>query len=343
MTLSQQPYSADLIKAAEHIAANHFGKAEAILRPYVKDNPADVNGIRLLGEVGIALGALRDGEKLLARAVELAPKYTEARYGWANALYKRHRYEEAREQLDHLLALDSSRLDWRMLKAATLVEVNEYEEAIELFESVLILKPDHRQAYLSYGHALRAVGRTEDCIVAYEKCVEVATGIGEAYWSLANLKTYRFRDAQIAHIEELLNDNACEFRDYYHLLFSLGKAQEDRGNYQTAMAAYVKGNQVRGKMFRGTVRSFTAIPKNSKPFFLTLFLQSIKVTGATEKTPFSSSAFHARAPRLSSKYSQATLWSKAQPNSPTSLPSRANSQAKRKEETRHAIQAGSLI
>ena len=81
MTLSQQPYSADLIKAAEHIAANHFGKAEAILRPYVKDNPADVNGIRLLGEVGIALGALSDGEKLLARAVELAPKYTEARYG----------------------------------------------------------------------------------------------------------------------------------------------------------------------------------------------------------------------------------------------------------------------
>ena len=150
MTRSQKPYSADLIKAAEHIAANQFGKAEAILRPYVKDNPADVNGIRLLGEVGIALGALSDGEKLLARAVELAPKYAEARYGWANALYKRHRYEEAREQLDHLLALDSSRLDWRMLKAATLVEVNEYEEAIELFESVLTLRPDHRQAYLSY-------------------------------------------------------------------------------------------------------------------------------------------------------------------------------------------------
>ncbi len=285
MTRSQKPYSADLIKAAEHIAANQFGKAEAILRPYVKDNPADVNGIRLLGEVGIALGALSDGEKLLARAVELAPKYTEARYGWANALYKRHRYEEAREQLDHLLALDSSRLDWRMLKAATLVEVNEYEEAIELFESVLKLRPDHRQAYLSYGHALRAVGRTEDCIVAYEKCVEVATGVGEAYYSLANLKTYRFSDEQIAHIEELLNDSACEFRDYYHLLFSLGKAQEDRGNHQAAMAAYVKGNQVRGKNVPWDSQKFHSDTEELKAFFSDAFFAKYQGNGCDRKDP----------------------------------------------------------
>lgn len=70
MVTSQKSYSANLLKAAEHIAANQFGKAEAILRPYVEEHPADVNGIRLLGEVGIALGALRDGERLLARAVD---------------------------------------------------------------------------------------------------------------------------------------------------------------------------------------------------------------------------------------------------------------------------------
>lgn len=285
MVTSQKSYSANLLKAAEHIAANQFGKAEAILRPYVEEHPADVNGIRLLGEVGIALGALRDGERLLARAVELAPKYNEARFGWANALYKRHRYEEAREQLDYLLRLDSNRLDWRMLKAATLVEVNEYVEAIELFESVLVLRPDHRQAYLSYGHALRAVGRTEDAIVAYEKCIEVATGVGEAYWSLANLKTYRFSDKQVTHIEQLLSDSACEFRDYYHLLFSLGKAQEDRGNHQAAMAAYVKGNQVRGKNVPWDSRKFHSDSEELKSFFTRSFFEERQAQGCKRRDP----------------------------------------------------------
>jgi tetratricopeptide (TPR) repeat protein len=255
-TPDQVQLPATLTAAARHIAAGELAKAEALLRPYVHDNPTDVNAIRMLGEVGMTLGALRDADGLLARAVELAPDYDAARYAWANVLYKRHRYADALAQLDILLAKEPDNASWLTLKAANLVEINEHAAALPLFEKILDLHPDHRQAHLSYGHALRAVGRVEDCIAAYEQCIALGSGTGEAYWSLANLKTYRFSDQQMEHIESLLQKKDCAFRDYYHLLFSLGKAREDRKDYRAAMAAYVKGNQVRGRNVPWDGRAF---------------------------------------------------------------------------------------
>jgi tetratricopeptide (TPR) repeat protein len=240
-------FPAELTTAADFIAQGKLAKAEPILREFIKSHPTDVNAIRMLGELGMTLGALQDAHNLLQRCVELAPDYHAARYAFANVLYKRHRYDEALAQLDHLLRTDAQNKAWLILKAANLVEINEHDQAIALFESVIELDPGQRQAYLSYGHALRAVGRVDECITSYEKCIELGSGAGEAYWSLANLKTYGFSEEQISGMEDIVRDESCEYRDYYHLLFALGKAREDRQEYKGAMMAYAKGNQVRGK------------------------------------------------------------------------------------------------
>ncbi|MEE4147130.1 MAG: sulfotransferase [Halieaceae bacterium] len=274
-----------LRQAATHVAAGELAKAEAVLRPFVHDHPTDVNGIRMLGEVGLALGALRDAEALLARAVELAPDYPEARFGWANALYKRHRYAESIEQLDILLAGDPGRANWLVLKAASLVEINEHEQAIPLFEAILATNAEHRQAWLSYGHALRALGRIDACVNAYEQCITRDAGAGEAYWSLANLKTYKFSDEQLAAMEERLNDQQCPYRDYYHLLFSLGKAREDRSEYQGAMAAYVKANQVRGKSVPWDVQAFHSEMQSLQAFFSADYFRAREGWGSEAPDP----------------------------------------------------------
>ncbi len=260
-------FPAALVTATEHIAAGRLAKAEPILRKYVSEHPADVNGIRMLGEVGLSLGALRDAENLLHRAVELAPDYHAARYAYANALYKRHRYQDAIVQLDLLLEVEPLNPGWLTLKAANLVEINDHEQAIPLFEAIISHHPSFRQAHLSYGHALRAVGRIDNAIAAYEQATTVGEGAGEAFWSLANLKTYRFSNAQIEHIESMLREENCAYRDYYHLLFSLGKAHEDSQNYQASMAAYVKGNQVRGRGVPWRVDQFRKDSRELMDFF----------------------------------------------------------------------------
>ena len=282
---TRKDFPAPLIEATEHIAAGRLAKAEPILRRYVEQNPGDVNGIRLLGELGLQLGALQDAENLLQRAVELAPDYHAARYAYANALYKRHRYEDAIAQLDHLLSQEANNPGWLTLKAACLVEINEHAQAVPLFETILEHHPQFRQAQLSYGHALRAVGRSEQSVAAYEAAAEQIDGAGEAFWSLANLKTYRFTDAQLTSIEQLLGDKQCPYRDYYHLLFALGKAREDRGEYEAAMAAYVKGNQVRGKSVPWQAETFHHDTRELMAFFDEALIERQRGSGCESPDP----------------------------------------------------------
>lgn len=200
----------ELVDAAELIADGKVAKAEAILRPFLKINPLNVNAIRLLAEVGMELGALKDAENLLIRCLELAPDYHAARYSYTNVLYKRHRFKDAIVMLDKLLEIEPTNGVWLTMKAANLVEINEHQQALEIFESIIEKFPSHPQVHMSYGHALRAVGRAEESIAAYEKCIAQGTGLGEAFWSLANLKTYRFSEDKIAQMEAILRDKSCD-------------------------------------------------------------------------------------------------------------------------------------
>ena len=275
----------ELVDAAELIADGKVAKAEAILRPFLKINPLNVNAIRLLAEVGMELGALKDAENLLIRCLELAPDYHAARYSYTNVLYKRHRFKDAIVMLDKLLEIEPTNGVWLTMKAANLVEINEHQQALEIFESIIEKFPSHPQVYMSYGHALRAVGRAEESIAAYEKCIAQGAGLGEAFWSLANLKTYRFSEDKIAQMEAILRDKSCDYRDYYHLLFALGKAREDRKEYQLAMAAYAKGNQVRGKSVPWSADRFHQDTQKIKSFFNEDFFREKQSMGCQANDP----------------------------------------------------------
>ncbi|WP_439101240.1 tetratricopeptide repeat-containing sulfotransferase family protein [Congregibacter sp.] len=276
---------APLSQASKLIGEGALGKAEGVLRVFVHDHPEDVNGIRLLGEVGLALGALRDAENLLSRAVELAPDYNAARFAYANALYRRHRYEESLKELGRLLAQEPDNPAWRTLQAANLVDLNEHHKALPVLEGIIENHPEYRQAWLSYGHAQRALGETELAIEAYEQCIELSSGVGEAYWSLANLKTYRFSAAQIEAMEALLSSDNCDFRDYYHALFALGKAREDAGEHKKAMAAYLKGNQVRGRQVPWDIDGFERDSRQIMDFFDPVFFADREGWGAADTSP----------------------------------------------------------
>ena len=229
----------DLIKAAELISQDKLKKAEPILRNYLYDDPLDVNAMKLLADIGIKFRAYKDAGYLLTRALDLAPDYDEARLSYANLLYKRQLPFEALKEINLLLDKDKDNAQYLTLKAVNLALANQHDNALEIFEVIInVKKIENNQLHLSYGHTLRAVGRIEEAITSYKKAISTKTGYGEAYWSLANLKTYKFTDEDINELKVLLNNKDCKIDDYYHLLFALGKAQEDRKDFESAMAAY---------------------------------------------------------------------------------------------------------
>jgi len=244
----------ELVEAAGLMRDGKIGKAERIAREYLKAHPADVNAIRLLADIGMKLSRYHDARNLLARCLELAPDFHLARYNYAAVLTRQNRLPEALEEVRRLLAHDPANPHYLLLEGNVLVQMGDHEHALERFERVLATYPNQPRAQMNYGHTLKTVGRLDESIAAYRRCITLQPDIGEAYWSLANLKTYRFTDAEIALMREQLVATKGKPEDQAHLAFALGKALEDRGEFDESFSCYERGNRIRKVKHRHNVR-----------------------------------------------------------------------------------------
>ena len=234
-----------LRQAVRLVAEGKLGMAEGILRDYLHRWPTDVNAIRLLADIALQLEAFEDAAALLRRCVELAPDYAQARNNYANALSKTGDFTAALREVEALERLEPRNLSHPVLAASVLVNVGAYEQAIARYERVLKQAPGHARLLMSYGHALKTLGRQPESIAAYRRAVEAEPNLGEAWWNLANLKTFRFDEPDVAAMRRLAAAEGLAPRDAFHLGFALGKALEDAGDIDGAFAAYARGNAIK--------------------------------------------------------------------------------------------------
>jgi tetratricopeptide (TPR) repeat protein len=234
-----------LLTAGVALCENRIPEAEALLRRHLKEHPTDVAAMRMLAEVAARLGRYRDAESLLERCLELAPSFANARHNYAVALFRQSKHNAARAQVEQLLAREPRSPNYRALKAAILAGVGEYDEAIALYRQILAEYPQQPRIWMSCGHALRTSGDAPAGIAAYRRAIELEASLGEAYWSLANLKTFRFDAADLAAMRAQLDRPGLREDDRLHFHFALGKALEDARDYPSSFEHYQAGNAVR--------------------------------------------------------------------------------------------------
>jgi len=231
-----------IMKAVELMRREQYGMAEGICRDYLQRYPNDVTVMRLLAEIGIKLGIREDPEILLKRCLELAPDYHLARNTYAIALGKAHKYRQALAEIEFLEKVEPQNLAHSVLAASTLVMVGDYEKAAEKYGKVLERLPNHPQLQNSLGHALKTLGRQDEAISAYRRAIDIDEKLGEAYWNLANLKTFKFESADIDKMRIVIAGGESAPKDYFHLCFALGKALEDLQQFDESFEYYDRGN-----------------------------------------------------------------------------------------------------
>jgi tetratricopeptide (TPR) repeat protein len=236
-----------LIEAAIAINEDRLHEAEPILRAHLKRDPLDVAAIRLMAQLAARVGRYKDSEALLRRALELAPDFTAARSNLAGILYRQNRFPEAVEVLDQVLNVEDDHVASRNLKAAALGRIGDYDEALALYDELTQRFPDNAKLWMSQGHLLKTVGRQEDSIIAYRRALDVEPTLGEVYWSLANLKTVKFDDADLLAMQAALATPGLSEEDHFHLDFALGKAFDDRQQSERAFSHYAAANNLRRK------------------------------------------------------------------------------------------------
>ena len=274
-----------LLEAGAALCDNRIGVAEALLRRHLKELPTDVAAIRMLAEVAARLGRYADAEALLTRCLELAPSFTAARHNLAMALHRQSKEPEALAQIDALLAAQPGNPGYRNLRAAILVRIGEYAAAIGLYEGLLAQYPDRARLWLSYGHALRTAGRQRDCLAAYRKCSALAPDLGEAQWSLANLKTVRFAADDVAAMQARVQRPELSGEDRLHFHFALGKALEDEGDFAESFNHYAEGNRLRRAQIHYDAGETSDHVRRSKTLFSREFFAERAASGVPDADP----------------------------------------------------------
>jgi predicted Zn-dependent protease len=274
-----------ITNAARALLANDVPTAETHLREHLKQQPKDIAAIRMLAEVAARLGRYGDAENLLTRCLELAPGFRAARHNYAFVLHRMSRSEAALRQIDELLATDTNHPGYRSLKAAILARLGDSEGSMALYAGLLEQYPRQARAWMSYGHALRAAGLQADAIAAYRKTIEIEPSVGEAWWSLANLKTFRFDDTEVAAMREQLARTDLAPEDRFHFQFSLGKALEDRKEFAAAFEKIAAGNRLRKQLIHYSAADTTDLVQRSKRLLTTEFFSARARQGCDTPDP----------------------------------------------------------
>jgi tetratricopeptide (TPR) repeat protein len=264
---------------------NRLPEAESLLRARIREQPNDVAALRMLAEVAARLRRYEDAEVLLRHCVSLAPSFVPARQNLALVLHRQNKPVEALAEIDRCLSVQPDHVSHCNLKAAILGTIGEYQASLQLYRKVLDAYPDQAKVWMSFGHALKTAGQDDEGIAAYRRSITLMPKLGEAYWSLANLKTFRFTPADIEAMTTALAGADLDSNDRLHFHFALGKALEDAGEFRDSFGHYAEGNRLRRLELRYDSDEHQGRMARTRELFTARFLRERHGMGCPARDP----------------------------------------------------------
>jgi tetratricopeptide (TPR) repeat protein len=274
-----------LANAAACLVANDLPQADAALRAHLEGHPSDVAALRMRAEVAGRLRRYGDAQRTLERCLELAPGFDAARHTYAIVLLRQAKAAAALPEVERLLGREPANLTYRTLHAAVLASLGDYVRSIAVLEAVLRLNARQPRIWMSYGQALKTAGRSADSVAAYRQAIALEPTLGEAYWSLANLETFRFTGEDIETMRTRLARLDLSALDRLHFAFALGKALEDDQQYEPAFRHYSVGNAQRLELRPYHAAATTGFVRRAKALYTSEFFARHCDSGCTATDP----------------------------------------------------------
>ncbi|MFT5572826.1 MAG: putative Zn-dependent protease [Cryomorphaceae bacterium] len=236
----------ELVTVISYLANNQLADAERLCRYFLKSNKTHIEGMRLLAEIANRNNILDDAEFLLESAVEFAPEHVDANIQFAHILLRRQRFQRAYDQAKMIFnKFPDVRDKTRPVLASACFGVGKNDEAIEHFLDLVKSDPDSHLLPISLGHIYNAEGSTEKAVESFQTSYAKKKDHGDAYWSLANTKSYKFEDTEIKSMQSVESSDTISLIDQIQTCFALGKAFEDKKEFEQSFWYYGKGNELK--------------------------------------------------------------------------------------------------
>ena len=236
----------ELRTVISYLANNKVQDAERLAKHFLRDNKTHPEGMRLLAEVLTRKNILDEAQFLLETLVALQPKMIPARLQLFHVLMRRQRFHSAFDiaaSLNKDAPTDTGEI--KRAYAAAAFAVGNIEEAKDLYAQLAKSAPADHLIPISQGHIFNAIGERENAVAAFQRCISLKPAHGDSYWSLANTKSYRFDDDEIASMQKIEESDALSTLDRVQICFALGKALEDKNLFDDAFNYYDRGNSLK--------------------------------------------------------------------------------------------------
>lgn len=237
-----------LSEAQRDFEEGKFDAAAGRVIEHLRQNRDEPRGIALLGIIALRTGALVQGEQFLRRAMALGVATVEIKHELASALHKQHRLGEALQAYGELERTTSD-IQYTAMRASLLHQLGMAAESLDAYKALIERDPNSIPHWIAYGHALRAAGQTDEAVAAYRRATEIDSEFGEAWWSIANVKSRILTDDDVGVMERAL-ELAVDVLNVGPLHFALGRALHDRQEYQRAFFHYQEGNRLEGELVK---------------------------------------------------------------------------------------------
>ena len=306
----------ELLAVTNHLHEGRILRAEEIARAFLRKHPHNIEGMRLLADIGSRLGVHEDADFLLETAIELDPDNVQLRIDHIQVLRKRQKFAAALNQAKTLLERDAENPVFLSLFAIESMQAGDYETALDAFDQVLARLPEDPATLTSRGHALKTFGRPEDAIASYKAALDADCNYGDAWYALANLKTYQFSDQELRQMQAAQDNAALSFMGRIHIAFALGKALEERGACEPAFRNYELGNALKRRQTRYTTEQMQAEFEAQKQYCTSGMIRAQSGQGCSAPDPI----FIVGLPRAGSTLIEQILASHSQIDGTLELP-----------------------
>ena len=235
-----------------------LGLAERQCRAFLKKNPTHTYAMSLLSEIANRLGYFDDAEFLLEKAVEFKPNDGDLRMQYAAILRKKQKFAKTMEQVNILCDQYPDNPIYQAQKASEIMQNGDHLQAIKMFDDILHKNPYNFSTHTSKGHAQKTLGKTDKAIKSYQSAYQIKPDHGEAYFSLANLKTYSFNTDELNSMRNQVERVDLSLRDKSYFHFALAQACESIGEYDEAFLHLEKGNKIKNDQSKYSIERMDA-------------------------------------------------------------------------------------
>ena len=273
-----------LYKGVRHLQASRFRKAENAFKKILVEDENNIDALRFMGILAFKSGNHDIAEAMFTRALQVDPTYTLVWANLAQVFSVTGQLDKAKKSFKNILNMEPKNgLIWAEY-GTVLTKLARYSDGKDAYLKALEFKPNSPRVYLSLGHVYKTMGEIDNSINSYKSTIKQNNLSGEAYWSLANLKTYSFTNDEIKNMEATLDTEISDI-ERCQMHFALGKAYEVKKDYNNSFINYSKGNRVKKGLIKYSSRETSEKTKKVLDFFIEENISSLSNSSILDRDP----------------------------------------------------------